>query len=98
MCPGSPDRGRNACVEGPSVLTEVDGLLCASVSFSLEYIVAKTTFSLKRWIQRMLSKDSSQNSLQEQWTFEPLPAARTSEEPTLPQMNVQYFIFPSSSL
>lgn len=71
MCPGSPDRGCNACVEGPSVVTEVDGLLCPSVSQA--YIVAKTTFLLKRWIQMMLYKGSSQKSLQGQWTFESLP-------------------------
>lgn len=27
MCPGSPDRGHNACVEGLSVVTEVAGRL-----------------------------------------------------------------------
>lgn len=38
MCPGSPDRGRNACVQGPSVVTEVDGLLCPSVSHFLSSV------------------------------------------------------------
>lgn len=68
-----------------------------SLIFSQAYIVAKATFLLKRWIQMMLNKGSSQNSLQGQWIFEPLPAPpylRTSEESTLPKMNDQYFIFP----
>lgn len=95
MCPGSPDRGRNAFVEGPSGVTG-RWVFCVRLSliFSQTFPV---TFLLKRWVQMIPNKGSSPNSLQGQWTFEPLSAIHTRgplRNPALPKMNNQCFIFP----